>query len=213
MSLSPVMPARVPAAGVPASTDSAVAPRHRADGRARLTAPRTTAGPGVVRRSATATGLAVAAVVSTAALSVGVTAEPAAAYPAGMSSSAKASYERQIDQRNYRVLKAAQSLQGVKYRYGGTTPSGGFDCSGFVRYVYAKVNKPLPRTSGQMASAVHQISRASVKTGDLVFFRSGGRVYHVAIYAGNNNVWHAPGTGERVKLERIWTSNVTFGRV
>ncbi|GAB3077755.1 C40 family peptidase [Nocardioides zeae] len=194
--------------GTPAHPHS---PRHRAHGRARMTA-RTAGRTSTLRRAATAGGLALAAVASTAALSVG-TAQPAEAYPAHWSSTQRAEYERQIEIRNYEVLKAARSLEGVKYRYGGTSPSTGFDCSGYVGYVYKKVGKTLPRTSSQMAESVGRISTKSARVGDLVFFYSGGRVYHVAIYAGDGYVWHAPGTGERVKLEKIWTTSVTFGRV
>ncbi len=204
--------------GTPSHTpsgDTAGIPRHRAEGRARLTARtviRPTGRTSTLRRMTTAGGLALAAVASTAALSVG-TAQPAEAYPAHWTSAQRAQYERNIEVRNYEVLKAARNLEGVKYRYGGTTVQSGFDCSGYVGYVYKKVGKNLPRTSSQMAQSVGRISTKSARTGDLVFFWSGGRVYHVAIYAGSGYVWHAPGTGERVKREKIWTSSVTFGRV
>ena len=112
-----------------------------------------------------------------------------------------------------RLIADGKKLIGTRYRYGGTSPSTGFDCSGYVGYVYKKVGKTLPRTSRQMAESVGRISTKSARVGDLVFFYSGGRVYHVAIYAGDGYVWHAPGTGERVKLEKIWTTSVTFGRV
>jgi cell wall-associated NlpC family hydrolase len=47
----------------------------------------------------------------------------------------------------------------------------------------------------------------------LVFFHSGGSVYHVAIYAGNNYIWHAPHTGAKVRKEKMWTQNVWYGRI
>ena len=86
-----------------------------------------------------------------------------------------------------RALKTARRYLGVPYRYGGSTPRG-FDCSGYTRYV----RYPKP--------------------GDLVFFHSRGRVYHVGIYAGNRYVYHAPRPGQRVKREHIWTRSVTYGR-
>lgn len=202
-------------------------PLHRAEGRARVLA-RSTSSPttgttstgarpeaGSLRRTVTATGLAVAAVVSTAAMSVGATTAPASAAASTTSSkaAAQAEFMRHYDYRNWKVLKNAQSLQGTPYRYGGTNPSSGFDCSGFTSYVYAKAGKSLPRTSSQQLGAVVRVTASQVRPGDLVFFHSGGRVYHVAIYAGNNQVWHAPGSGESVKKERIWSTSAYFGRV
>jgi cell wall-associated NlpC family hydrolase len=111
-----------------------------------------------------------------------------------------------------RVMHVAASKRGTPYRYGATGPRA-FDCSGYARWVFARVGKRLPRTSRAQAGAVRRISRSSRRTGDLVFFRNHGRVYHVGIYAGRNTLWHAPRTGERVKRARIWTSAVTYGRV
>jgi cell wall-associated NlpC family hydrolase len=114
--------------------------------------------------------------------------------------------------RSAKVMRTGNSLQGVPYRYGGTTPRG-FDCSGFTSYVYRKVGVRLPHSAtGQMYKA-RKISRSQARKGDLVFFRSGGRAYHVGIYAGNNRVLHSPRPGQRVGTVRIWTSNVSFGRV
>lgn len=111
-----------------------------------------------------------------------------------------------------KVMRTGVALKGVPYRYGGSTPRG-FDCSGFTSYVYRKVGVSLPHTAtGQMYKA-KRISRKTAKRGDLVFFRSGSRAYHVGIYAGKNRVLHSPRPGQRVHTTRIWTSNVTFGRV
>ena len=111
-----------------------------------------------------------------------------------------------------RVMSAGNSLKGVRYRAGGSTPRG-FDCSGFTMYVFRKVGVKLPHSAtGQMHKA-HRISRSSARKGDLVFFRSGGRAYHVGIYAGGNKVLHSPRPGGRVSTVNIWTSNVSFGRV
>jgi cell wall-associated NlpC family hydrolase len=57
------------------------------------------------------------------------------------------------------------------------------------------------------------VSRASARPGDLVFFMSGGRPYHMGIRAGAGKVWHSPKTGDHVKLSTIWTSAVAYGRV
>jgi cell wall-associated NlpC family hydrolase len=93
-----------------------------------------------------------------------------------------------------RILSTADSYVGKKYVYGGDTPGEGFDCSGFVQYVFGRHGVDLPRTSRQQAGAGRALSRnvASLKPGDLMFFASkGGRVDHVAIYAGNNRMMHS----------------------
>jgi cell wall-associated NlpC family hydrolase len=110
-----------------------------------------------------------------------------------------------------RALREAAKLKGTPYRYGGTTPRG-FDCSGYTRYVYKKAGKALPRTSRAQYSATKHISRRAAKPGDLIFFKSGGRVYHVGIYAGGNMLWHSSRPGVPVKKGKIWSQRVAFGR-
>lgn len=119
-----------------------------------------------------------------------------------------------------RVVTAAQGIQavgiaatkkGTPYRYGSMGPRS-FDCSGYTKWVFARVGKNLPRTANQQYRATVHINRSSARPGDLVFF-GGSRKYHVGIYAGGNKMWHAPRTGSSVKLAKIWTSKVTFGRV
>ncbi len=111
------------------------------------------------------------------------------------------------------VVHVAASKAGTPYRYGAdrpprlrllrATPSG---CS-------PRSAATCPRTSSAQAGAVRHVSRANRHRGDLVFFRSGGHVYHVGIYAGHNSVWHAPRPGQRVHREHIWTRSVSYGRV
>jgi cell wall-associated NlpC family hydrolase len=120
--------------------------------------------------------------------------------------------KRSFAARSAKVMRSGNALKGVPYRYGGSTPRG-FDCSGFTSYVYRKVGVRLPHSAtGQMHKA-RRISRSKARKGDLVFFRSGSRAYHVGIYAGGNKVLHSPRPGQRVHTARIWTRNVTFGRV
>jgi hypothetical protein len=114
--------------------------------------------------------------------------------------------------RNIRVLAEAAKLRGRPYAYGGTTPRG-FDCSGYVGYVYRKAGVALPRASYQIAANVRRISRGAALPGDLVFFySSAGRVYHVGIYAGGGRIWHSPRPGRTVGRAPIWSSRVFFGR-
>ena len=111
------------------------------------------------------------------------------------------------------VTRVAAAQVGVRYRYGGTTPQTGFDCSGYVKYVYSRANKVVPRTAQEQYRASTVISRRSARAGDLVFFHSSRTsVYHVGIYAGSGYVWHAPKPGKRVAKVAIWTTSVSFGR-
>ena len=111
------------------------------------------------------------------------------------------------------VTRVAAGQVGVPYRYGGTSPSTGFDCSGYVKYVYWRAHKAMPRLAQDQYRASTAISRSRAHAGDLVFFHSSRtQVYHVGIYAGSGYVWHAPKPGKRVAKVKIWTSQVTYGR-
>jgi cell wall-associated NlpC family hydrolase len=112
-----------------------------------------------------------------------------------------------------KVLAAAASLRGRPYRYGATGPSS-FDCSGFTRYVFAHaVGRSLVHSSATQYADSIKIAKSAIRPGDLVFYTSGGRVYHVGIYAGSGLIWDAPHTGETVRLESIATSSWVAGRV
>jgi peptidoglycan DL-endopeptidase CwlO len=110
------------------------------------------------------------------------------------------------------VLAVAARYVGTPYVYGGTSPRG-FDCSGYTGYVYRQLGKSLPRTADQQMRATRRISRTQARAGDLVFFVSGGRAYHVGIYAGGGMMYDAPHTGKRVQKRAIWDAAVVFGRV
>jgi cell wall-associated NlpC family hydrolase len=110
------------------------------------------------------------------------------------------------------VIKRAAAQRGKPYRWGATGPRA-FDCSGYVTYVMKGVGiKNLPRTSSAMGSKAKRVSKAHKKVGDLVFFHSGGHVYHVGIYAGHGKIWHSPGAGRSVTKVKIWTSSYKVGR-
>ncbi|HYO20269.1 MAG TPA: NlpC/P60 family protein [Dermatophilaceae bacterium] len=112
-----------------------------------------------------------------------------------------------------RILSAARKYDGSFYRYGGTTPAG-FDCSGYTRYVFAKLGRSLPHNSSAQRSKARHVSRGNARPGDLIFFHSSsGRIYHVGIYAGGRKLYHASKPGVRTGLAAIYSSRVTFGRV
>jgi len=105
------------------------------------------------------------------------------------------------------VLKRALALLGTPYRWGGTSPDAGFDCSGLVGYVFrTALGIELPRVSREMADNGQLISdRASLAEGDLVFFGKRGTVDHVGIYVGQGNFVHAPRTGRDVTVSSLTT--------
>lgn len=110
------------------------------------------------------------------------------------------------------VLAIAARYVGIPYVYGGTTPKG-FDCSGYIGYVYRQLGVSLPRTANDQMNATKRISRSEARPGDLVFFVSGGRAYHDGIYAGGNMMYDSPRTGKSIAKREIWSSAVVFGRV
>ncbi|KAA1420858.1 NlpC/P60 family protein [Nocardioides humilatus] len=112
--------------------------------------------------------------------------------------------------RGEQVLELASREAGDPYVYGAAGPNA-FDCSGFTMFVFAQLGISLPHSSSAQAAMAQPVS--DPQPGDLVFFTGGGGVYHVAIYAGDGMIWHAPHTGAVVSLEPIWTSSVFYGRV
>jgi len=102
------------------------------------------------------------------------------------------------------VVVSALALLGSPYRYGGRTPAG-FDCSGFVGYVYGEtLGVSLPRRSEDIMRVGTELARDALAPGDLMFFNTLGRRYsHVGIYIGDGRFVHAPARGGRVRVERL----------
>lgn len=116
------------------------------------------------------------------------------------------------------IVVRALTLIDTPYKYGGSTPASGFDCSGLVRYVYQAVaGQQLPRRSEEMGKFGEAITRSQLEPGDLVFFNTLARAYsHVAIYIGEGRFLHAPARGGRVRIEglddRYWRARFDGAR-
>jgi cell wall-associated NlpC family hydrolase len=108
------------------------------------------------------------------------------------------------------VVGIAMRYLGVPYRWGGASPSTGFDCSGFTMYVYAQIGVSLPHYTGSQWNMGTPVSRSDLQPGDLVFFNGLG---HMGIYVGANNFIHAPHTGDVVKISSMsgWYSERYMG--
>jgi cell wall-associated NlpC family hydrolase len=99
-----------------------------------------------------------------------------------------------------RVVYLAWRATGIPYRWGGTSPRGGFDCSGLATWVYSHVGVRLPHYTAAQWHYGHPVGRGALRTGDLLFF-SGLR--HVGIYIGGGRLIHAPHAGTRVQVARL----------
>ena len=99
-----------------------------------------------------------------------------------------------------RIVRFARRFVGVRYSYGGTSPSSGFDCSGFTRFVYAHFGITLPHYAGAQFDLGRRVPRQALRPGDLVFFDGLG---HVGLYIGGGLFIHAPHTGTRVSIDSL----------
>ena len=98
------------------------------------------------------------------------------------------------------VVGIAMRYLGIPYKWGGASPSTGFDCSGFVMYVYAQVGVSLPHNAAAQYGVGSPVSRSELQPGDLVFFNGLG---HNGIYIGGGQFIHSPHTGDVVKISSL----------
>ncbi len=101
------------------------------------------------------------------------------------------------------IAQLARSMVGVRYRYGGSDPREGFDCSGLVYYAYTTNGQAVPRTSRSQYDAARKITLAQALESDLLFFRDQEKLSHVGIYLGDGRFVHAPSTGGSVRIDKI----------
>jgi cell wall-associated NlpC family hydrolase len=116
------------------------------------------------------------------------------------------------------IMFYALSMVGINYRWGGTSPQTGFDCSGLVSHVFKKIaGQVLPRDSYAMARLGQAVSVDALKPGDLVFFDTMRRPFsHVGIYLGDQRFVHAPTSGKTVHVvdmtEAYWAARYNGAR-
>ncbi len=106
------------------------------------------------------------------------------------------------------LIMNAMGLLGVAYKFGGSSPAQGLDCSGFIQYIFKqsfRIN--LPRTSAEMAKVGQAVSRSDLMPGDLVFFNTRGFANsHVGMYLGNDRFIQSPRTGKTVEITSMTNS-------
>ncbi|MBD3893196.1 C40 family peptidase [Hydrogenophaga sp.] len=126
--------------------------------------------------------------------------------------------QNSVTERASRLVYNAMGFIGVPYRFGGNSAETGFDCSGFVRAVFAEsLGKMLPRRAAQQAAATQVIDRSELRPGDLVFFNTLRRTFsHVGIYIGDNKFIHSPRAGASIRIEnmdvRYWNTRFDGAR-
>lgn len=132
--------------------------------------------------------------------------------PASVGVAASASASAQQEDFGQQVVNEAASHDGKDYRYGATGPDA-FDCSGYIQYVFAQLGRELPRTSGDQYAASQKVAKADRRPGDLIAIHNrDGRVTHVAIYAGDDRMWVASTSNDRIMLQSVYTDRYSVGR-
>lgn len=98
------------------------------------------------------------------------------------------------------IVSTARSLLGIPYRWGGRSPQTGFDCSGFIWYVFNQYGINLPRSSSQLLSAGSPVNKSSIRPGDILIYKVSkkGKSLHAAIATGSGTFVHSPSSGKTV---------------
>lgn len=112
----------------------------------------------------------------------------------------------------------AMGMLGIRYKYGGTTPESGLDCSGLVRHIFLEAwGKALPRTSQEISKVGEHVAKEDLQPGDLVFYNTLRKGFsHVGIYLGDRKFIHSPSPGGQVRIESMdiayWKKRFNGGR-
>jgi cell wall-associated NlpC family hydrolase len=112
---------------------------------------------------------------------------------------------QQFTSRASELAISALGMVGIQYKYGGTTPESGLDCSGLVRYVFKEAwGRNLPRTTQEISQVGQKVDTKDLQPGDLVFYNTLKRSFsHVGIYLGDNKFVHSPSVGGEVRVESM----------
>ena len=105
-----------------------------------------------------------------------------------------------------KAIEEASKYMGTDYKWGGSTPQTGFDCSGLMQWSYAQSGVQIPRvtyTQIEAPNGTEIANRSDLKPGDLIFFENEGDVHHVGMYLGDQKFLHAPSTGDVVKVSSL----------
>ncbi|MGK0466811.1 SH3 domain-containing protein [Clostridium sp.] len=126
--------------------------------------------------------------------------------------------QKDIELTGDKILDYASKFMGIPYLWGGTTPVG-FDCSGFVQYVYKNFSIDLPRVTMDQVNVGKAVNIENLQTGDLIYFRTNtvqpSQVSHVGIYTGDNKFIQAPKTGDIIRISELtgyYKDNFVIGR-
>lgn len=116
-----------------------------------------------------------------------------------------------------RAAHYALKLVGMPYRYGGSHPSTGFDCSGLVQFSFRQAGVGVPRSTEEQRRASQPVRVADLRPGDLLFFdQEGKKNSHVGIYVGGGTFVHAPSSGKQVRTDRLnspyWRKSLSEAR-
>lgn len=122
----------------------------------------------------------------------------------GSSSSSDKSYSSAGSTTRQNIVNFAVQFVGNPYVYGGTSLTNGTDCSGFTQSVYRNFGISISRTSREQATNGRSVSLSDVQPGDLIFYKNGSSIGHVALYIGNGQVVHASSPESGIKISNMY---------